>query len=123
MCGDHAAVAVKRRDPCTKRRGDLRLSPRWNRAGRPTMGPEASVTGIHARQFGHGLRQKRGEGERKKKSKGNPRQLLPPSYKAWGREIAVSNRYWVQRGPGVSVARYGRAVTAALAGVPRPLEF
>jgi hypothetical protein len=45
------------------------------------MGPEASVTGIHARQLGHGLRQKRGKGENEKKGKGNPRRLLPPSDK------------------------------------------
>lgn len=93
-CGDHAAVAVKRRDPCTKRRGDLRLSHlACLRAGAqldgPPEGPEASVTGVHARQLGHGLRQKRGKGERKKRQRES--KTASPSGPLWGREIAVWN--------------------------------
>lgn len=119
--GDHAAVAVKRRDPCTKRRGDLRLShlspvsaleQSWT--ARP--GPRGQR---HAWQLGHGLRQPSGKGRTKKREReSKTASPSPVPRKVWDREIAVSNR--LATGSGVSVARYGRIVTAALAGVPRP---
>jgi hypothetical protein len=106
-------VAVKRRDPCTKRQGDLR--PRWSRAGRPVRAPDTRrrCIGPWTAAVGLWTAAEAGKGERKRKGKGNPRRLLPPGTvpRMWGvgpRECRIESPLVSERARCVSsVVRMG----------------
>lgn len=120
-------MAVKRRDPCTKRRGDLRLSrlapvsaleQSWTaRAGPSAQRHGRSLTPAvgTARLAAPLRRRERGEAKKKKERESKTAPPPPPDGKVLPCQIAAI----LTLGPACQCpVRTG--VTAALAGVPRP---
>lgn len=121
-------MAVKRRDPCTKRRGDLRLSrlapvsaleQSWTaRAGPSAQRHGRSLTPAvgTARLAAPLRRRERGEAKKKKERESKTAPPPPPGRKGF----ALSNRRYSHAGPGVSVSRtdwsHGRVGRRAASG-------